>query len=504
MIIKEITSKDWVWFWSGNWPLLDCIYQRDPLFQEEFRMIMGDYPRVSLDIYKDGVLTAYHTSGEYSRLGRLFLEVFSKRPSFIQESFRCYGKRTRKDITRLARISGLDLKTLTNSRLAELFRFTRALFRFNSTYDHYCWYLEKFLHPVLQRFLERRIGDKSRMHEYLAALVTPHKGSRVYQERCAFFSMVRSLKGDRSVVDCIKRDDDLHGKFPYAARMIEDHARKYGYLVVLVNNPPLSYDDVIKEVRKYVLDNKSFTIDSVRIGDSYDPGARRRSEKIIRMISPPKKIRLLIQGLRETSFIRTEDNAVMSLSSYLIAPLFEEIAVRLGITYHDLKFLVPEEIICLLRYHQKADMSRINDRKTLCVHYVDEKDNYLFTGKNARAVCNALHSRPCKASELKGTPASSGKTVGTAFVAKSSVHETKLFREGDILVAPATSADFVPIMRKASAVVTEMGGLTSHAAIVSREFRVPCVVGVSGATSSIMTGDIIEVDAGSGMIRKIK
>ena len=77
-------------------------------------------------------------------------------------------------------------------------------------------------------------------------------------------------------------------------------------------------------------------------------------------------------------------------------------------------------------------------------------------------------------------------------------------KKGDILVAPMTSPDFITAMRKASAVVTNEGGMTCHAAIVSRELKIPCIVATRIATKVLKDGDIIEVDATKGIVRKIK
>ncbi|MEN9343566.1 MAG: phosphoenolpyruvate synthase [Chlamydiota bacterium] len=77
----------------------------------------------------------------------------------------------------------------------------------------------------------------------------------------------------------------------------------------------------------------------------------------------------------------------------------------------------------------------------------------------------------------------------------SSVKEMKKFCKGEVLVTDMTDPDWVPIMRMASAIVTNRGGRTSHAAIVSRELGLPCVVGTNNATSVIKTGDLITVDS---------
>lgn len=77
------------------------------------------------------------------------------------------------------------------------------------------------------------------------------------------------------------------------------------------------------------------------------------------------------------------------------------------------------------------------------------------------------------------------------------------FKEGEILVSLQTMVHYLPIMKKAKAILTEFGGLTSHAAIVSRELKIPCVVGIKGLVASIKTGDLLEVDTDKGIIRKM-
>ena len=86
----------------------------------------------------------------------------------------------------------------------------------------------------------------------------------------------------------------------------------------------------------------------------------------------------------------------------------------------------------------------------------------------------------------------------------TSPHEIKSFKNGEILVSPETTPDFVPLMKIAAAIVTEAGGITLHAAIVSRELGVPCVIGTKIATRVIKSGDLLEVDALKGIVRIVK
>ena len=106
---------------------------------------------------------------------------------------------------------------------------------------------------------------------------------------------------------------------------------------------------------------------------------------------------------------------------------------------------------------------------------------------------------PKKDSPLKGTPASLGKVTGTAHVILLD-KEFSEFKEGEILVSLQTMVHYLPLMKKSAAILTEFGGLTSHAAIVSRELKKPCVVGISGLISSIKTGDMLEIDAAAGTV----
>ena len=74
---------------------------------------------------------------------------------------------------------------------------------------------------------------------------------------------------------------------------------------------------------------------------------------------------------------------------------------------------------------------------------------------------------------------------------------------GDILVAPTTAPSFIMGMHRAVAFVTDEGGITCHAVIVSRELKIPCIVGTSIATKSLKDGDHIEVDANKGIVKKL-
>jgi pyruvate, water dikinase len=105
--------------------------------------------------------------------------------------------------------------------------------------------------------------------------------------------------------------------------------------------------------------------------------------------------------------------------------------------------------------------------------------------------------------ELKGFASSAGVAEGPARVLKL-LEDIVTLKDGEIMVAPTTNPSWAPVFTKIKAAVTDIGGLTSHAAIVSREYGLPSVTGTGVATSVIKTGDIIKVDGSTGIVTIVK
>ena len=98
--------------------------------------------------------------------------------------------------------------------------------------------------------------------------------------------------------------------------------------------------------------------------------------------------------------------------------------------------------------------------------------------------------------------ASQGRSEGNVKIILKSEDLPKM-QQGDILISSMTRPELVPAMKKAAAIVTDEGGITSHAAIVSRELGIPCVVGTKIATKVFKDNDFIEVNANHGIARKV-
>jgi pyruvate, water dikinase len=100
---------------------------------------------------------------------------------------------------------------------------------------------------------------------------------------------------------------------------------------------------------------------------------------------------------------------------------------------------------------------------------------------------------------VSGAPASPGMAVGPVKIVSDASQIDKV-QQGDVLVAEMTTPDFVPAMKRAAAIVTDRGGRTAHAAIVSRELGIPCVVGTGNAMAMLKDGQIITVDGTKGKV----
>ena len=179
-----------------------------------------------------------------------------------------------------------------------------------------------------------------------------------------------------------------------------------------------------------------------------------------------------------------------------------EVAMRTDYTKTDLTFVVFDEIAKIL--FNKADLKKeISERKKKCFFLVKPNGEYIVAGdKDADKYFACLIKSVDNSREFRGVTAS--KCVATGRVRLIlKVSDMNSFQDGEILVTNNTTPEYVPVMKKAAAIITEQGGLTSHAAIVSRELNKPCIIGIKNIAEILKTGDVVEVDANYGTVKKL-
>jgi len=163
--------------------------------------------------------------------------------------------------------------------------------------------------------------------------------------------------------------------------------------------------------------------------------------------------------------------------------------------------LTPDEIATLGRMARRAEE-----------HYgvpqdvefaIEGRDIYLIQTRPITTLApQGLDGSPASADNkplVHGLGASPGRATGIVRVLESPADEGSM-NSGEILVTHMTSPDWVPIMRRAAAIVTDAGGMTSHAAIVARELGLPCIVGTHNATKVLTTGLVVTVEGGAGTV----
>ncbi len=186
---------------------------------------------------------------------------------------------------------------------------------------------------------------------------------------------------------------------------------------------------------------------------------------------------------------------------YLSRSLFSEISKKTRQPVGFLKELSPDEMFSLLR-NGKLDKKSFSKKDYVLIGY--DNNEIFLEGKDAEIFRKRfLYTTTTNQQEFSGRIACTGYGKGAVKI----VHGAKdfhKFKPGDILVTSNTCPNFVPLMKLANAIIAEEGGLTAHVSVVSREFNIPCIVGIQTATKVFKDGDIVEVDAKKGVVRRIE
>ncbi len=212
-----------------------------------------------------------------------------------------------------------------------------------------------------------------------------------------------------------------------------------------------------------------------------------------------------------TAYARASWAGDAARTQFYSKPVLTKIAESRGGSYEDLVQLSTSEIVELLNSKDFVFADKAEERRKGYAIYASA-DNKIIVRSGEDQIFKMLESEYGKApkevdvdfsGEIKGIGASKGRVAGRVRVVTSR-DEFDLFEEGEILVTVETTPAFVPLMRRAKAILTDVGGITSHAAIVSRELRKPCVIATKAGTSVLHDGDLVEVNADEGVVRILK
>ncbi|MFA6227031.1 MAG: PEP-utilizing enzyme [Candidatus Paceibacterota bacterium] len=231
---------------------------------------------------------------------------------------------------------------------------------------------------------------------------------------------------------------------------------------------------------------------------------RKISDRTLNQYKENEEVFILLNMFVSYSYLKDKKPYIRDKGGYYVKPLFERIAKKIKLTLDQTLFLNESEIkSSILEGKSVISRETLDLRQQNSLYFCENDKIIVVTDRDElQLIDNSLHKEET-IKELKGTGVAKGNVSGRVSIVLSNSDFLK-FKKGDILVSSATRPDFVPLMEKALAIITDEGGLLSHAAIVSRELKKPCIVGTKNATKVLKDGDMVEVDANKGIVKIIK
>lgn len=374
------------------------------------------------------------------------------------------------------------------------FKDSPYLFRKNSVFLLADSEISSFVEPEIKNLLKKKIsGNSKKVNKYFNILLTPEKLSLVAEEELSFLRLANECERKK----LLKKKKNL----------LKTHLENWAWISTdFAVGKYLSVDGLEKR-----MDNLLKTDYKQRIQElgKMEREIKKEKEKIIKELRISKKDQKIIRFLSYNCFFRLYQRYNAAQLLYYGNNLWKEISKRLKLnSIDDLFFCTYEEIRDCLIEGKILNKKLIKDRQKKKFNFVavcnPNKVNY-YNGKEAVKFLDSQSFEKVKTDikELKGTVACMGKVRGTVKIVLE-LSDMKKVQKGDILVSNETTPDLLPAMERAAAFVTDEGGLSCHAAIVSREMKKPCIVGTKIGTKILKDGDLIEVDAEKGIVKKIK
>jgi phosphohistidine swiveling domain-containing protein/DNA-binding Xre family transcriptional regulator len=292
------------------------------------------------------------------------------------------------------------------------------------------------------------------------------------------------LDENRVIIEKYKKDFDFYKSGYTIARHITD-------------------EEIISEIEVYLKNEKFFETELNKLKNS----SVAQNDKILTVLKKNDLKQNPFWFFSRLTYWREYRKKINLMGIHVLDMVLDSVENKIGIPKKYLSYLTLNEV--------ENALDGLIDQEVLVKR---SKGDILITGnadgikilKNdeARSIKNELERRSSvdnqsDAQIIYGQVASQGYAKGIARIVNG-IGDFSKFKDGEILVAGATRPEFLPIMKKAAAIVTNEGGVTCHAAIISRELGKPCIIGTKNATSLIKDGDLVEVRAHHGTVRIIK
>ena len=485
MDTNGLLKKEWIYVYSRR-----MTYQKVRLYYYGFfGGIFGYKLNYELYRFKKGDMFNYHEKNEQIELSKyLLLKILDKK--FAVRNFKNLEKNINKDFNEyLSFVRSLPKNTskLTNSDLCKILE---GYYKKENKLSIRFWTLFGTVEVVFIKAVKKLLSDEgindTESQKIISELSEPIKIIPLDMERL-------SLLGT-ALLDGKKQKQSL-----------SRHAQKFGYTPMYdIDYEPYGvghFQDALNKItRKLSVKKIKKEINSIKrkYKDRYS-----RYLKTVNKFKYNSHLSSLLKFFAAYSYLKDFKPFVRDTGNFHIRKVFEELAERLNLNLTETLFLNEREIPKLLNKGLVISKAELNNRINNSVYFCDKGKIYLETDKDKIAEIDKVLNKKEETKELKGSGVSPGLVKGKVSLILSN-NDFSRFKQGEILVTSATRPDFVPLMKKARGIITDEGGMLSHAAILSRELKKPCVVGTAKATRVLKNGDLVEVDAEKGIVKIIK
>jgi len=401
-------------------------------------------------------------------------------------------------------IRGVKFKYLNIQEIKENYdKITRFLLEWNGRFLQFMWLPERILERKIKTILQEK-SPKDFPTNFLL-LTSPSKEGFLEEENRKLLELVLKIKLDNNSanifnqeIETIKKELQNH---PELQNLILTHLEEFSWLAnTSFDGSFRSIDSIIQRIKNTVSGDTKIRVEELERTKKEREG--KIKELILRLKLSEQELSLLATT-RELVYFRTFRTDIQWKMGYYAFPLFQEIALRMGISLEDFHYLTYFEVSYFLGGNS-LDKNIIIKRRHRYAMIADVgKMDYYYDKRKIDEIKKQVETKEkLEIKELRGDMASPGVVRGKVKIIHS-IKDLSKIKTGDILVTPMTKPDYILAMEKAAAFVTDEGGITCHAAIVAREMKKPCIISTKIATKVLKDGDLVEVDATNGTVKKL-
>jgi len=355
----------------------------------------------------------------------------------------------------------------------------------------------------LEKVLRSPVGEKAKeISDYLNIFTSLEEESYATKAEKELLNIALQLLGDKNISHTsIKELKKALKEKKKIYKKIVEHSKKWEWLPIQAEENPYDVNFFIGELQSLLKTPGKIEIRILELNE-HIKSIKAKKIHLIKTLKIDPFHQRLIAVFQEWVYLKDFRRAIISQERLYSRPLYAEIGKRLNLSGREVRFLAPDELIKPLDKTGKLPTKEeIYSRMKTFVLIRHNQKIQLLTGEKAENIISKELPIPKSAGEkiLKGTSASPGVVTGKVKIVLG-IQDTPKINNGDILVARQTTPDLLGAMKKSSAIITDEGGLLCHAAIVSRELKLPCIVGAKVATKLLRDGYMVKVDADNGII----